>query len=54
LEEQSDYDQIAIQLGIPTANAARLTVRRALFRLSHEMARLRRAKHQHTIGEETP
>lgn len=51
VEEQADYDQIAIQLGIPTANAARLTVRRALFRLSHEMARLRRAKQQLTIEE---
>jgi RNA polymerase sigma factor (sigma-70 family) len=51
VEEQADYDQIAIQLGMPTANAARVTVRRALFRLSHEMARLRRAKQQPTIEE---
>jgi RNA polymerase sigma factor (sigma-70 family) len=51
VEEQADYDQIAIQLGMPTANAARVTVRRALFRLSHEMARLRRAKQQLTIEE---
>ncbi len=50
LEEQCDYKQIAIQPGIPTANAARVTVRRALVRLSHEMARLHRTKREQTFA----
>jgi RNA polymerase sigma-70 factor (ECF subfamily) len=44
LEQQADYEEIAVHLGFPTGNAARVAVRRALLRLAHEMARLSRAK----------
>jgi RNA polymerase sigma factor (sigma-70 family) len=40
LERQATDEQIALQAGIPTKNAARVAVKRALFRLAHEMSRL--------------
>ncbi len=48
LEQQANYDDIAIQLGFPTPNAARVAVRRALLRLAHEMARLSRGTRKAT------
>lgn len=38
LEQQVGYEDLAIQLGMPSSNAARVAVKRALFRLAHEMA----------------
>lgn len=38
IEQQSSYDEMAIALGKPTANAARVAVRRALMRLAEEMS----------------
>lgn len=44
VEQQAPYDEIAVYMGLPTANAARTAVRRALFRLAHVMARLSRVQ----------
>jgi RNA polymerase sigma factor (sigma-70 family) len=44
VEQQSNYDEIALHRGLPTANAARIAVRRALFRLAHEMSRVKRSR----------
>jgi RNA polymerase sigma factor (sigma-70 family) len=44
IDEQLGYDDIAIELGFPTANAARVAARRAVLRLAHEMSRLSRTK----------
>lgn len=38
LEHQSTYEEMAIALGKPSANAARVAVRRALMRLAEEMS----------------
>lgn len=38
LEQQASYDELAVQLGMPSPNAARVAVKRALFRLAQEMA----------------
>jgi RNA polymerase sigma factor (sigma-70 family) len=38
IELQASYEQMAVQLGMPTANSARVAVKRALFRLAREMA----------------
>ena len=38
LEQQSSYEEMAIALGKPSANAARVAVRRALLRLAEEMS----------------
>jgi RNA polymerase sigma-70 factor (ECF subfamily) len=38
LEQQASYDDLAAQLGLPTPNAARVAVKRALYRLAREMA----------------
>jgi RNA polymerase sigma factor (sigma-70 family) len=42
VEQQAPYDEIAVYMGLPTANAARVAVRRALFRLAHVMSRVSR------------
>ena len=51
MEQQASYDEIAVQMGLPTANAARVAVRRALLRLAHEMSRLRREPGDQTDGD---
>jgi RNA polymerase sigma-70 factor (ECF subfamily) len=38
LEQQAGYEELAVQLGMPSPNAARVAVKRALFRLAQEMA----------------
>jgi hypothetical protein len=38
LEQQAGYEELAVQLGMPSPNAARVAVKRALFRLAEEMA----------------
>ena len=43
IDEQLGYDEIAVELGFRTANAARVATRRAVLRLAHEMARLKSA-----------
>jgi RNA polymerase sigma factor (sigma-70 family) len=43
IEEQLGYDDIAVELGFPSANSARVAARRAVLRLAHEMSRLSRA-----------
>ena len=44
IEEQLGYEDIAVELGFPSANAARVATKRAVLRLAHEMARLSHAK----------
>jgi RNA polymerase sigma factor (sigma-70 family) len=44
VEQQARYEEIALFLALPTANAARIGVRRALFRLAHEMSRASSAR----------
>jgi RNA polymerase sigma-70 factor, ECF subfamily len=51
VEQQAPYDEIAIYMGLPTANAARTAVRRALFRLAHVMSRVSRVKDGKGNGE---
>jgi RNA polymerase sigma factor (sigma-70 family) len=38
LEQQIEYADLAMQLGMPSPNAARVAVKRALYRLAHQMA----------------
>ena len=38
LEHQASYDVMAAHLAMPSANAARVAVKRALFRLAQAMA----------------
>lgn len=38
IEQQLSYEEMAVALGKPTANAARVAVRRALMRLAEEMS----------------
>jgi RNA polymerase sigma factor (sigma-70 family) len=40
IEEQLGYNQIAVELGFPSANAARVAASRAVLRLAHEMSAL--------------
>ena len=44
VEQQASYDDIAVYMGLPTANAARTAVRRALFRLAYVMSRVSRVQ----------
>ena len=44
VEQQASYDEIAVYMGLPTANAARIAVRRALFRLAYVMSRVSRVQ----------
>jgi RNA polymerase sigma factor (sigma-70 family) len=37
LEQQLSYEDLAVQLGMPSSNAARVAVKRALYRLAQEM-----------------
>jgi RNA polymerase sigma-70 factor (ECF subfamily) len=37
LEQQAEYEDLAVQLGMPSANAARVAVKRALYRLAQQM-----------------
>jgi RNA polymerase sigma factor (sigma-70 family) len=41
IDEQLGYDEIAVELGFRSANAARVATRRAVIRLVHEMSRLK-------------
>ena len=43
IEEQLGYEDIAVELGFPSANAARVATKRAVLRLAHEMSRLSHA-----------
>jgi DNA-directed RNA polymerase specialized sigma24 family protein len=52
VEHQASYDEIAVFLGQPTANAARIAVRRALFRLANEMSRASRVRGAKRGGDE--
>jgi RNA polymerase sigma factor (sigma-70 family) len=38
VEEQLTHDEIAVELGLPSGNAARIAFKRAVLRLAHEMA----------------
>jgi RNA polymerase sigma factor (sigma-70 family) len=51
VEQQASYDEIAIYMGLPTANAARTAVRRALFRLAHAMSRVSRVQDGKSDGD---
>jgi RNA polymerase sigma factor (sigma-70 family) len=48
IEGQLGYHQIAVELGLPTANAARVAASRAVLRLAQEMSRLSPAKIEDT------
>jgi RNA polymerase sigma factor (sigma-70 family) len=53
IEEQLGYDEIAVELGLHSGNAARVAVKRAVVRLAHEMSRLSRTKSdQRAAGSE--
>jgi RNA polymerase sigma factor (sigma-70 family) len=42
IEEQLGHEEIAVELGFASANAARVAGRRAILRLAHEMSKLNR------------
>jgi len=44
IDEQLNYEEIAAELGLPSANAARVATRRAVLRLAHEMSKLSQLK----------
>jgi RNA polymerase sigma factor (sigma-70 family) len=48
IEGQLGYQQIAVELGLPTGNAARVAASRAVLRLAQEMSRLSPAKIEDT------
>jgi len=51
VEQQADYEEIVVFLGLPSANAARVAVRRALLRLAHEMSGTSRGRGATKDGE---
>ena len=51
VEQQADYEEIVVFLGLPSANAARVAVRRALLRLAHEMSGMSRGRGATKDGE---
>jgi RNA polymerase sigma-70 factor, ECF subfamily len=51
VEQQADYEEIVVFLGLPSANAARVAVRRALLRLAHEMSGTSRVRGATKDGE---
>ena len=51
VEQQSDYEEIVLFLGLPSVNAARVAVRRALLRLAHEMSSASRVRGAKKGGE---
>lgn len=51
VEQQADYDEIVVFLGLPSTNAARVAVRRALLRLAHEMSGAGRGRRARKNGE---
>jgi RNA polymerase sigma factor (sigma-70 family) len=53
IDEQSSYDAIAVELGLQSANTARVAVKRALFRLAHEMSTLSKANRAGKAGDQT-
>jgi RNA polymerase sigma-70 factor (ECF subfamily) len=46
IDEQLTYDEIATALGLPSGNAGRVAVKRAVLRLAHEMSNLSRDRKQ--------
>jgi RNA polymerase sigma factor (sigma-70 family) len=44
IEEQLGHDEIALELGLPSGNTARIAGKRAVLRLAHEMSKLSRLK----------
>ena len=51
VEQQADYEEIVAYLGLPSANAARVAMRRALLRLAHQMSSARRVRGAKGNGE---
>ena len=51
VEQQADYAEIVVFLGLPSTNAARVAVRRALLRLAHEMSIASRVRGTKKHGE---
>ena len=51
VEQQADYEEMVVFLGLPSANAARVAVRRALLRLAHEMSGASRVRGAKKDGE---
>ncbi len=44
IDEQLSYDEIAVEVGLKSANAARVAARRAVLRLAYEMSKLSQVK----------
>jgi len=44
IEEQLGHDEIAVELGLPSSNTARVAAKRAVLRLAYEMSKLSHAK----------
>lgn len=51
IEEQLGHDEIAVELGFPSSNAARVAAKRAVLRLAHEMSRLSQARDVAQTGD---
>jgi RNA polymerase sigma factor (sigma-70 family) len=50
VEEQLGHDEIAVELGLPSGNAARIAGKRAVLRLAHEMSKLSRLKRHAAVA----
>jgi RNA polymerase sigma factor (sigma-70 family) len=51
VEEQLGHDEIALELGLPSGNAARVAGKRAILRLAHEMSKLSRLKSHAAVAD---
>jgi RNA polymerase sigma factor (sigma-70 family) len=52
IDEQLSYADIAVHLGLPSENAARVAVKRALLRVAHEMTIVSSGDRRHTAGDQ--
>jgi RNA polymerase sigma factor (sigma-70 family) len=52
IDEQLGYAEIAVHLGLPTENAARIAVKRAVLRVAHEMSILSSGNTRHSTGDQ--
>jgi RNA polymerase sigma factor (sigma-70 family) len=50
IEEQLGHDEIAVELGLPSGNAARIAGKRAVLRLAHEMSKLSHLKRHAAVA----
>jgi RNA polymerase sigma factor (sigma-70 family) len=52
IDEQLGYEEIAVHLGLPSENAARVAVRRAVLRIAHEMSILSNGDSRKLSGDQ--